>query len=166
MGWFGILASLFSGGVYATGKIKELQYDKQSRDRALQNDSYTYMDGHGYHHLTSNNEQVYYHRGKIYSVKTGQLLKDTNEEYFNKRNEDSIRDARANNQKYANLIYAKNGNWDKRYMCKTELDTMKKYEVTYFPKYGTYEWLYVFRYLEYDGYLKPIDSKFITRQEF
>lgn len=159
MGWFGMLLNLFSVGVYAGKILKEAHHDGCNKEKAKNNDAYTYIDSHGYDRLTSTGERVCYNQGKIYSTKTGAVLRDTLADEFFRRNKESLEYANNCGKKYVYLIYAKDGNWNNRYTCKTEISSMNQYKLDIEPGIKG-DWIY------YKIYQDPIKCVAITKQEF
>lgn len=160
MGIFGVLASLFSGSVYTVNQIQNDIHDNQNRNKAINNDSLTYIDSHGNDRLTSTGEKVCYHGGKYYSLKEpNKVIFDATQDYWEKSNKRLIEDAKNRNKKYVTLVYPKDGDWNNRYSCKTELSTMKQYKLSFSPWGEHYSWIY------YKHYLNE-DVKRITLQEF
>ena len=108
MGLFGVLATLFSAGVYTAEKTKDDCYNAKNRERAKNNGSYTYMDSYGHDRLTSTGEKVCCHGGKVYSLKEpNRVLYDAKAVYWNQRNEQSIMDAKNREKKICIFILRK-----------------------------------------------------------
>ena len=161
MGLFGVLASLFSCGVYSVSQTQNDIHDRQNRSKAINNNSLTYIDSHGNDRLTSTGEKVCYHGGKYYSLKEpNKVIFDANADYWNKSNEHLIEDAKNRNKKYATLTYPKDNDWNNRYSCKTELKTMKRYQLSFSPYGEKWTWVY------FKSYLDSGEIERISLQEF
>lgn len=157
MGLFGLLATLFSTGVYTVDSIKSANYTVSNREKARQEGKITYGDGKGRDYLTSTGEQVHVYGGKVYSLKnSGQVLYDMNKAYFMEQNKQALEEAKAEGKKYIQSYYHPNPKADRGYSAyKTELSTLKPVNIFYdaIPQKGCqeYKWIYYKDYLNGSG---------------
>ena len=166
MGLFGFLATLFSGGIVLGSNAIEASHTADNRQKAKQNGEPWYVDGRGNTYLTSTDEKVYVTNGTAYSLKHhGVILYDG----YAEENKKIIARESAAGKKYA-LLYRRDENsrcgsvWER-----TELSTMKKYEVsliTYYNKeIGDWDFSFYKNYLDRENH-RIGESIKITREEF
>ena len=130
MGLFGMLCTLFTGGVYAHGKIKEAKHDAENREKSRSTNDITYIDSHGRTRLTATGQQVFERGGIIYS--NGNIIARPYLNYYEQRNKEEIDRAKSNGQKYAYIYHFKNLNDPHAVVYhKTELETMKMYTLDF-----------------------------------
>lgn len=167
MGWFGTLASLFSGGIYAAGKIKDAQYDKVNRNESIINNNITYQDSHGNTRLTSTTQRVY-SDGRIVRDVRGNIVGKPYLDYYRNKNAEAISKAKQDGKKYAILHHFKNINDpDSVFWCDTDLETMNPYELacSCWPDGWTYSMYYASRNSPYDNFGQT-QRKSISEKEF
>lgn len=123
MGLFGLFATIITGGVYTAESIKNANYNRESKERAIQRGSKTYMDYKGNDYLVSTGERVYESNGQLKSLKTGRVIIDYNKERERSINGEAIAKAKSEGKKYARLLFTEFSN---RYYY-VELSTMKRY---------------------------------------
>ena len=139
-----------------------MRKERRRRQKARENGDLTYTDSKGVDHLTSNGKKVFYSNGRIKELGGGKIIADPELQYWNNANDQLIKSAKEKNKKYANLYHFKTPNeFDRgRYTHKTELSTMRKYDLSRSVD-GYYK-----HYMEYDGYLKSVETIKITKEEF
>lgn len=167
MGLFGILATLFSAGVYTVDSIKSENYTASNRERAKKEGKITYADNKGRDYLTSTGEQVHIYGGKVYSLKnSGQVLYDMNKTYYTEENQKAFEKARKEGKKYISFYYHPNSESSRGYSpYKTEISTMKPFELLYdvVPSKG-YHWVYYKKYITGSGKFESLVT--IDEKEF
>lgn len=170
MSFFGIFASMLSGGILLGETLRDANYASNNREEARQQGRLTYGDGKGNEYLVSTGEKVYTHGGKIYSVKHPTVvIHDGWKQYYEERNAKELAEAKEKCKKYA-LLYYPDPNGQNGYSGhSTELSTMKRFvidKVVYYNK-EIHDWDWSFFKHYYNG-----DSKFggesvmLTRKEF
>ncbi len=120
---FGLLATIFTGGTLFVDSVKDGSLDTESRNRARENNSDTWIDSHGNMHLTSTGEKVFSHDYKLKSVKDGRVIIDYREKQCKEINRKNIEEAKTQGKKFVRLSYSEFGG--KYYY--TEISTMKRY---------------------------------------
>ena len=169
MSFFGVFASIFSGGVLLVESFKDAQYASNSRKEAIRNGRLTYGNGKGDEYLVSTDEKVYTHGGNIYSKKNHTVLHDGWKQYYMDRNTKALTEAKESGKKHAMLYYPDPNGQNGYSGHSTELSTMKRFvidKVVYYNK-EIHDWDWSFFKHYYNG-----DSKFggesvrLTRKEF
>lgn len=170
MSFFGVFASLFSGGVLLVETCKDAQYATNNREEARRKGKLTYGDGKGNEYLVSTGEKVYTHGGKVYSVKhPTTVLHDGWKQYYMDKNTKALTEARESGKKYIMLYYPDPNGQNGYSGHYTELSTMKRFtvdKVVYLNK-EIHDWDWAFFKKYYNG-----DSQYggesieITRKEF
>ena len=123
MSLFGLFATIITGGAVLRDACSDASFDAKSKQEAIRDGRITWMDSHGNDYLVSTGEKVFYHGGKLKSVKTGRIIVDYDVERDKTLNAEEIRKAKEKNKKYAILRYPE-FNHKSFY---TELSTMKRY---------------------------------------
>lgn len=169
MSFFGIFASIFSGGVLLAETCKDAQYAANSRDEARKTGRLTYGDGKGNEYLVSTGEKIYTYDGKIYSKKhPTTVLYDMKQDYYSQLNKKSIEDAKRDGKKKVLLSFFNEESPNGYSNALVEISTMRRfkvYPIVYMNK-EIHDWDFAF-YKEYftnDG--KRDESVKITRKEF
>lgn len=143
MSLLGLIATVITGGAVFRDACSDASFDAKSKQEAIRDGRLTWMDSHGNDYMVSTGEKVFYHDGKLKSVKTGRVIVDYELERTKTYNEEELRRAKENNKKYAELRYPEFNN--KSFY--TELSTMKRYGLygskscTGYEKYEKYYYL-------------------------
>lgn len=169
MSFFGIFASVLSGGILFGETLKDSHYASNNREEARQQGRLTYGDGKGNEYLVSTGEKVYTHGGKVYSKKhPTTVLYDMKQDYYSQSNKESIEDAKREGRKRVLLSFQNEDSPNGYSNAWVEVSTMRRFKVhpiVYMNK-EIHDWDFAF-YKEYftnDG-KRDGDVK-ITRKEF
>ena len=170
MSFFGIFASIFSGGVLFTDTCKDAQYIANNREEAKRLGRLTYGDGKGHEYLVSTGEKVYTNGGKIYSLKNPTtVIHDGWKQYYAEQNEKELANAKSKDKKYVLLYYPDSKGKNGYSSHNIELSTMKRFrvdKVVYMNKeIHDWDWAFFKHYYKendkYDG-----ESIKISRKEY
>lgn len=170
MGLFGLFATIFTAGVATIDAFKEANYVGNQRRQANESGKITYSDRKGNDYLTSTDEAVYYHGGKIYSKKNPTVVVcDPRIEHYRKFNEEAIAKAKNSGQKRVILYFPKENSPQGYAAGWVEVSTQRKFDVsvvTYFNReIGNWDFSFFKQYLTNDE--KPDGNSIkITREEF
>ena len=169
MSFFGIFASMLSGGILLGETLKDSHCASNNREDARRQGRLTYGDFKGNEYLVSTGEKVYTYGGKIYSKKhPTTVLYDMKQDYYNQLNKKSIEEAKREGRKRVLLSYPNEDSPNGYSNAWVEVSTMRRFKVhpiVYMNK-EIHDWDFAF-YKEYftnDG-KRDGDVK-ITRKEF
>lgn len=160
-----MLATMFSGGVYAVESCKESRYAASQREQARLDGEITYsVNGKDY--LTATGEQVFVWNGQIKSLKTGKIIYDINKENVRKHNNKYLEETKTEGAKYISSYKIYNPENQKYESYTVELSTMKPYELVYksISKGDEFEWIYYKKYLKDNGWMEDLVR--INEKEF
>lgn len=130
MSFFGIFASMLSGGILFGETLKDSYYASNNREEARHQGRLTYGDDKGNEYLVSTGEKVYTHGGKVYSKKhPTTVLYDMKQDYYNQSNKKSIEDAKRECRKKVLLSFPNEESPNGYSNAWVEVSTMRRFKV-------------------------------------
>ena len=130
MGLFGLFATMVSGGILFADTCNTAAIERQSREQAEREGHSVWVDNKGNYRLVGTNEKCFMHGDKLLSVKDGRTVIDYKQERIKKQNAKAIAEAKAEDKKYAYLMYPEIST-DNRVRYLTEIETGRRYYLTH-----------------------------------
>lgn len=128
MGLFGLFATVLTGGAFIASGMKNADYNRDRKERAIQEGRDYWSNHKGEQFLLSTGEKVYHYGGQLRSVKTGRVIIDYNKRREYTINSEALAKAKQEGKKYARLMFTEYN--DRFYYV--ELSTMKRYWLSKF----------------------------------